>query len=76
MCEGIKPPWFAPLLLNEFVKDLMNHAEAERLKSLRELVNITRQCLHSLEGDLWFLWATAQQVSANQKAQLSIRCAP
>jgi hypothetical protein len=49
-----------------------DYPEAERLNSLRELVDITRQCLHCLEGDLWVLWAAAQQVSAHQKVQRSI----
>ena len=79
MCQGInrwRLPWLVSLLLTEFVRDLIKHAEAERLKSLRELVDITRQCLRGLEGDLWVLWAAAQQVSAHQKVQRSIRYAP
>ncbi|KDR81245.1 hypothetical protein GALMADRAFT_116266 [Galerina marginata CBS 339.88] len=49
-----------------------DYPEAERLKTLRELVDITRQQLLGVEGDLYVLWATAQQVSAHQKVQRSI----
>ncbi|KAF8812865.1 hypothetical protein BYT27DRAFT_7085928 [Phlegmacium glaucopus] len=40
--------------------------------TLEELVNITRNCLHEVEGDLWILWATTQQISAQQKIERSI----
>ena len=79
MCEGInrrRLSWFVSLLLTMFDRDLIKHADAERLETLRELVDITRQCLHVVEEDLWVLWAAAQQVSARQKVQHSIRYAP
>ncbi|KAF8804131.1 hypothetical protein BYT27DRAFT_7107900, partial [Phlegmacium glaucopus] len=44
--------------------------------TLQELVDITRNCLHEVEGDLWILWATTQRISAHQKVQRSIRYAP
>ncbi|PPQ89283.1 hypothetical protein CVT25_000875 [Psilocybe cyanescens] len=49
-----------------------DYPEDERLESLKKLVDVTRQCLHPVERELWVLWATAQQVSANQKVLRSI----
>ena len=42
-------------------------------EKLIELTNVTRTMLHDVEGELWIPWATAQQVSARQKVELSIR---
>ena len=40
---------------------------------LMELTKVMRENLRDVEGSLWALWATAQQVNARQKVQLSIR---
>ena len=40
---------------------------------LVELTKVTRENLRDVEGSLWALWATAQQVNARQKVELSIR---
>jgi len=39
---------------------------------LVELTKVTRENLRNIEGSLWFLWATAQQINARQKVELSI----
>jgi hypothetical protein len=39
-----------------------------------ELTKVTRDNLRNVEGSLWVLWATAQQINALQKVDLSIRC--
>ena len=39
------------------------------------LTKVTRNNLRDIEGSLWALWATAQQINARQKIELSIRCA-
>jgi hypothetical protein len=39
-----------------------------------KLTQVTRDNLRNVEGTLWTLWATAQQVNARQKVDLSIRC--
>ena len=41
---------------------------------LVELTKVTRGNLRDIEGSLWALWATAQQINARQKVDLSIRC--
>ena len=41
---------------------------------LVELTKVTRDNLRDVEGSLWALWATAQQINALQKVELSIRC--
>ena len=41
---------------------------------LVELTEVTRKNLRNVEGSLWALWATAQQINARQKIELSIRC--
>ena len=41
---------------------------------LVELTEVTRDNLRDVEGSLWALWATAQQINARQKVELSIRC--
>ena len=41
---------------------------------LVELTKVTRDNLRNVEGSLWALWATAQQINARQKVELSIRC--
>jgi hypothetical protein len=43
------------------------------LHTLRELTELTRQRLHDVEGELWVPWAFAQQISARQKVEQSIR---
>ena len=43
------------------------------LHTLRKLTEITRQSLHDVEGELWLPWAAAQQISARQKVEQSIR---
>ena len=40
---------------------------------LMELTKVMRENLRDVEGSLWALWATAQQVNARQKVELSIR---
>ena len=40
---------------------------------LLELTQVTRDHLRGV-GSLWALWATAQQINARQKVELSIRC--
>ena len=40
---------------------------------LLELTEVTRKNLRDVEGSLWALWATAQQINARQKVELSIR---
>jgi hypothetical protein len=37
------------------------------------LTKVTRDNLRNVEGSLWALWATAQQINARQKVELSIR---
>jgi hypothetical protein len=44
-------------------------------KMLLELTQVTRDHLRDVEGSLWALWASAQQINASQKVELSIRCA-
>ena len=39
-----------------------------------ELTQVTRNNLRDVAGSLWALWATAQQINAHQKIELSIRC--
>ena len=39
-----------------------------------ELTKLTRDNLRDVEGSLWALWATAQQINARQKVELSIWC--
>ena len=39
-----------------------------------ELTKVTRDNLGDVEGSLWVIWATAQQINARQKVELSIRC--
>jgi hypothetical protein len=39
-----------------------------------ELTKVTRKNLRDVEGSLWVLWATAQQINARQKVEISIRC--
>jgi len=39
---------------------------------LVELTKVTRNNLRDVEGSLWTLWATAQQINARQKVELSI----
>ena len=41
---------------------------------LINLTKVTRENLRDVEGSLWALWATAQQINARQKVDLSIRC--
>ena len=41
---------------------------------LVELTQVTRDNLRDVAGSLWALWATAQQINAHQKVELSIRC--
>jgi hypothetical protein len=41
---------------------------------LLELTQVTRDHLRDVAGSLWALWATAQQINACQKVELSIRC--
>ena len=41
---------------------------------LVNLTKVTRDNLRDVEGSLWALWATAQQINARQKVELSIRC--
>ena len=43
------------------------------LHSLRKLTAVTRQSLRDVEGSLWLPWAAAQQISARQKVEQSIR---
>jgi hypothetical protein len=43
-------------------------------KMLVELTKVTRENLQNVEGSLWALWATAQQINARQKVDVSIRC--
>jgi hypothetical protein len=43
------------------------------LYTLGKLTEVTRQCLHDVEGELWLPWASAQQISARQKVEQSIR---
>ena len=40
---------------------------------LVELTKVTRENMRDVEGALWALWATAQQINARQKIELSIR---
>ena len=40
---------------------------------LVELTKATRENLWDVEGSLWVFWATAKQVNARQKVELSIR---
>ena len=40
---------------------------------LINLTKVTRENLRDVEGSLWALWATAQQINARQKVELSIR---
>ncbi|KAF8804133.1 hypothetical protein BYT27DRAFT_7259579 [Phlegmacium glaucopus] len=54
-------------------QNLIKRAGKDRLRTLQELVDITRNCLRQVEGDLWILWVTTQQISAHQKVQRSIR---
>ena len=49
---------------------MVAHAEA----MLVQLTKVTRDNLRDVEGSLWALWATAQQINARQKVELSIRC--
>ena len=37
------------------------------------LTKVTRDNLRDVEGSLWALWATAQQINARQKIEISIR---
>ncbi|CAA7257409.1 unnamed protein product [Cyclocybe aegerita] len=46
--------------------------EEDRTATLLALTKLTRQCLHDLEGSLWAVWATAQQINVRQKVELSI----
>ena len=39
-----------------------------------KLTQVTRNNLRDVAGPLWALWATAQQINAHQKVELSIRC--
>ena len=41
---------------------------------LVELTQVTRDNLRDVAGPLKALWATAQQVNAPQKVELSIKC--
>ena len=41
---------------------------------LVRLTKVTRDNLRDVEGSLWALWATAQQINARQKVDISIRC--
>ena len=41
---------------------------------LVELTQVTRDNLKDVAGPLWAIWATAQQINARQKVELSIRC--
>ena len=38
-----------------------------------ELIKVMHENLRDVEGSLWALWATAQQVNAHRKVELSIR---
>ena len=40
---------------------------------LIEFTQVTRDNLWDVAGSLWALWATAQQINACQKVELSIR---
>lgn len=51
-------------------KDTDNKLIREMLISL---TNVTRSKLRDVEGELWIPWATAQQVNARQKVELSIQ---
>lgn len=46
-----------------------------RLGMLCELTDITRQSLRGVEAELWVPWAAAQQISARQKVEESIKYA-
>uniref|UniRef100_A0A0W0FT26 G domain-containing protein n=1 Tax=Moniliophthora roreri TaxID=221103 RepID=A0A0W0FT26_MONRR len=48
------------------------NAQGDGLQMLRELTSVTRDRLHDIEGDLLVLWATAQQINAQQKLNDSI----
>jgi hypothetical protein len=39
-----------------------------------ELTKVTRKNLRDVEGSLWALWVTAQQINVRQKVEFSIRC--
>ena len=45
-------------------------ATAEEM--LVKLTDVTRDNLRNVEGSLWALWATAQQINARQKVEISI----
>ena len=43
-------------------------------KMLVKLTQVTQDNLQDVKGSLRALWATAQQINARQKVELSIRC--
>ncbi|KAI3600392.1 hypothetical protein WG66_001717 [Moniliophthora roreri] len=48
------------------------NAQEDGLQMLRELTSVTRDRLRDIEGDLLVLWATAQQINAQQKVNYSV----
>jgi hypothetical protein len=64
--------------LSEVTKDLkvlcvpVSTKKAFRETTLLKLTEVTRNHLRDVAGSLWALWATAQQINARQKIELSI----
>jgi hypothetical protein len=59
--NNLNVPFVAVSLKKQFIKT-----------TLLELTEVTRKHLRDVEGSLWALWATAQQINAQQKVELSI----
>lgn len=65
-------PSLSPLSVTFKVQELIL-THLDYLHTLRKLTEVTRQSLHDVEGELWLPWAAAQQISARQKVEQSIR---
>jgi len=59
--KDLKVPFVPVSLKKRFIKT-----------TLLKLTEVTRDHLRDVEGALWALWATAQQINARQKVELSI----
>ena len=66
---------YGGLLIRSVTSSIPFKIAATAGSMLVNLTKVTRENLRDVEGSLWALWATAQQINARQKVELSIRCA-
>ena len=74
MKKGIEKEYGGQLIIISITSLLLFKLTATAGTMFVELTRVTEENLRGVEGSLWAVWATAQQINAREKVEISIRC--